>query len=72
MMMPGKVWGLKASPDGSRGRQRQKGKIGRQTEDSGDALDFVGKTFSSSTRFWIDDITESMYVGAERATCFRS
>ena len=35
----------------------------------GDVLDFVGNTFSSSRRFWMDDMTESMYVGAERETC---
>jgi hypothetical protein len=42
----------------------------RKTE--GHALDFVGKTFSSSRRFWMVDMTESMYVGAERGTFLRS
>ena len=36
----------------------------------GNVLDFVGNTFSSSRRFWMDDMTESIYVGAERAICF--
>jgi hypothetical protein len=34
-----------------------------------DELELIGKTFSSSMRVWMDDMTESMYVDADIDSC---